>query len=194
MGISEKFKKDTAAFRDGYKPAILSDRDVPYVDLMQKYPYVRPFVSQEPDSTIYFQTQAEKDLYLKRIKHAEEGTPEFEYIIGTTLGFPKRSAKWFADMVQKEQELGDSPPEKDMYDVGIYWAGFSFVSHIDFVDTEIEWMWNTYDHPKAKEHSLFLLCFETGFHEISFGDLKYVRNIQESIKRERGLLDVAIAK
>lgn len=136
--VSERLKNDTQALIDGYKPAIISERGKSYEDLKKRYPYICPFVSAEPDSLIFFQTAEHKDLYLERMRNVEEGSPQFEYILGTTLGFPERSAKWFASIVQKEKELGYLPDEKQLYGVGIYWAGFSFSSNVEFVDQEIE--------------------------------------------------------
>lgn len=183
--ISERLKHDTQALLDGYKPAIISERGKSYEDLKKRYPYICPFVRSEPDSLILFQTNSHKKRYLERMKKVAEGSPEFEYVLGTTLGFPDQSAKWFASMSMEED-----PPEKKWYGVGIYWAGFTFMSHIEYVDQEIQKLWNTYDHPKANENSLFLLAKGKGFTEISYGSMKQVKKIQKEIMLTRNLMPI----
>lgn len=132
------------------------------------------------------------DRYQDRIKNVDEGSSEFEYVVGVTLGFPECSARWFADMTkqQEEQGLEDLTPERKQYGIGVYWAGFTFVSNLRWLNEDIEWMWNTYHHPKAIGNALSLLVKEKGFLEIPFGNLQEVRKIKEEVMKNRGLISV----
>lgn len=184
--LGERLKSDEQALLDGYKPAIASMRGRTYEDLKQLYPYIQSSVN--PESLIFFQNESHKKVYLERTKNVVEGSPEFEYILGITLGFPERSARWFSQIMERKQELGELPPEKALYGIGVYWAGFSFVSHIEYVDEEIQELWNTYDHPKANENSLYVSAIGAGKYEISHGDLEQVRKVQREVMISRNLI------
>lgn len=186
--LGERLKSDVQALIDGYKPAIVSERGKTYENLKQLYPYISSFISFEPESLIFFQTERHKDTYLERIESVTEGSPEFEYILGITLGFPEKSARWFSEIKKRKQELGKLPPEKALYGVGVYWAGFSFSSHIEYIDEEIQELWNTYDHPKANENSLYVSAIGAGKYEVTHSDLEQVRLVQREIMLNRNLI------
>jgi hypothetical protein len=43
----------------------------------------------------------------------------------------------------------DQYPEERQTKIGLNWAGFFFFSHVDFVEQEIQWLFDTYHHEKA---------------------------------------------
>lgn len=80
------------AFLDGYKPAVLLDRDHRYFEQLKHYPHLTPF-DQNLNSYIFFQTVKQKYDYARKMQDVEcdFGSYDFHYHVGMALGFPEKS-------------------------------------------------------------------------------------------------------
>lgn len=84
-----------------------------------------------------------------------------------------------------EDKIGHYPEEERQTKIGVNWAGFFFSSHVDFVEQEIEWLFDTYQHEKAVGLPVSLGTKETDAIEVNYGDLGRVRAIADTIKAIR---------
>lgn len=181
-----KAKREHEAFLEGYKPALVISSSSKYFEEVSKLdcPRITPF-DIGPDSHIFFQTAEQKQEYQRRIKGVEWGTYDFHKIVGETLGFPKKSVKYYASMRVLENEIGHYPDEERRDSVGVEWAGFFFSSHIDFVIQEVKWLFDTYKHEKAVglPVSIWVAGFDTP--DIPYGDFKRMNMIVNKLQEFR---------
>jgi len=177
-----KRKSYGRAFLDGYKPAILVEKDNPNLHLVKGYP------SYEYDEKfmLFFQSEKEREKFVNKVKYVEKDTYEKCCLLGLTLGFPKKSVEFFAKNDQIERETGVLP-NRDV-SIGMEWAGISFATHIDYVEHEARWLWETYQHPKAIENPLFLWTVETSYLEVPYGDFEKLAEARDYIRKKRGLI------
>lgn len=173
-------KRWEEAFLDGYKPAVLQLTTHPTYEQLKKYPNCL-YGSWEPTSRIFFQTQQQLDTYRELMKDVREDSPEFHRIVGLTLGFPRRSVEHFAWMRELEERTGQWPEEEEKKTVGAVWAGFYFSCLLDIADHEIQWLWDTYQHPKADGHPVYFWTPETSYIEIPYGDLDELHRVQDML-------------
>jgi len=178
----KKRKSYGRAFLDGYKPAILIERDNPYL------PFVRGYPSYQYDelNTLFFQNEELRRQYLRKLSGIKKGSYEECCLVGLTLGFPKKSVEFFARNDQIEKETGILP-NRDV-SIGMEWAGICFATHIDYVEHEARWLWDTYKHPKAIENPLYLWTKETSYLEVPYGDFGQLKEASEYIRKKRGLV------
>jgi hypothetical protein len=183
----QKQKRDYEAFLEGYKPALTikptSSKYFTKVAALD-FPRISPF-DIGPDSHIFFQTEEQKEDYQNRIEGIQWGTYDFHLIVGETLGFPKKSVEYFAKVRDLENKLGYSSEEEKMTSIGVTWAGFYFASHIDVVEQEVKWLFDTYQHEKAIGLPVSLWTKETDTIEVGYGDLGRVKAIADTIKAFR---------
>jgi len=184
MAAIKKFKRKGfgEAFLDGYKPAILIERDNPNLHLVNDY----PSYSYDENLILFFQNEELRKQYKSKMKHVEKGSYEEDCLLGLTLGFPKKSVEFFARNFQIEKETGELP-DKDVL-ISMEWAGISFTTHIDYVEHEARWLWDTYKHPKAIENPIYLWTKETSYLEVPYGDFDQLREASEYIRKKRGLV------
>jgi hypothetical protein len=182
----QKQKREHLAFLDGYKPALLTYPSDKLHDtvLATDFPRITPFDKQS-GSHILFQTKQQKEEYQRKIEGVKRGTYDFHIIVGETLGFPKRSVEYYSKMRVLEDRIGHYPEEERQTKIGVNWAGFFFSSHIDFVEQEVQWLFNTYQHEKAIGLPVSLWTRETDAIEVEYGDLVRVRAIADTIKAVR---------
>ena len=169
------------AFLDGYKPAILIERDNPYLHLVRGYPSYQ----YDEWNILFFQNDELRRRFLSLLKGVEKGSYEECCLVGLTLGFPKKSVEFFARNDQIEKETGIFPMKVA---IGMMWAGISFTTHIDYVEHEARWLWDTYKHPKAIENPLYLWTKETSYLEVPYGDFDQLLKACEYIRKKRGLI------
>src|SRR5690606_39618135 len=162
MSSKKKNKRKSygRAFLDGYKPAILIERDHPNLHLLKDYPSY-PY---DEKLILFFQDEKLRNQYLSKVKYVEKDTYEECCLLGLTLGFPKKSVEFFAKNDQVRLKTGVLPNRE--VELGMMWVGFSFSTHIDYVEHEARWLWDTYKHPKAIENPLYLWTKETSYLEV----------------------------
>lgn len=180
--LQSKRKGFWEAFLDGYKPAILIERDHPNLHLLKDYPSY-PY---DEKLILFFQDEKLRNQYLSKVKYVEKDTYEECCLLGLTLGFPKKSVEFFAKNDQVRLKTGVLPNRE--VELGMMWAGFSFSTHIDYVEHEARWLWNTYRHPKAIENPLYLWTKETSYLEVPYGDFGQLEEASEYIRKKRGLV------
>lgn len=184
-------KRYEQAFLDGYKPVTLGFKgklfnELFYPQLIQ-YPHL-PF----DHGYIFFQNDSLKKIYLKRM---EAVTSDYEkhIVLGEMLGFPEKSVKKYAKMRVLEEELGEYPKEiEGKQVVGVEWAGFYFATYLDFIDSEIKWMWEKYRHPKTVNESLYLWAPDIDAVEIYYEDYAALNETVQSIKIKRNLVHITV--
>jgi hypothetical protein len=179
-------KREHFAFLDGYKPALLiSPRNQHFETIVAtNFPHVVPF-DDEAGSHMFFQTEEQKEDYLKRMEGVGLRSYEFNMIVGEVLGFPVRSVEYFSKMRVLEDKIGYYPEEEEQTKVGVAWAGFFFSSHIEFVEQEIHWLFDTYQHEKAVGLPLYLRTLEDGYIEIPYGDFAKLQLVVQAIRERR---------
>jgi hypothetical protein len=186
-------KREHFAFLDGYKPALLiSPRNQLFETVVAShFPRITPF-DDELGSHIFFQTEEQKKDYQKRIKGIELRSYEFNMLVGEVLGFPMKSVEYFSKMRALEDEIGYYSEEESQTKVGVAWAGFFFSSHIDFVEQEIKWLFDTYQHEKAVGLPWYLRTLEDGYIEIPYGNFNILREVVQEIKVFRRQKTIAL--
>jgi hypothetical protein len=179
-------KREHEAFLDGYKPALLISPRSKFFDIVSKtdFPRITPF-DDEDNSHIFFQTEHHKLLYSSQIEGVSLRTYDFHKIVGKTLGFPKESVLYFAKMRDLEEEIGNYPEDERINGVGVIWAGFFFASHLEFVEREVQWLWNTYQHEKAVGQPLYLWTKETDYIVVQYLDFARLKELKEEIQEGR---------
>lgn len=175
------------AFSDGYKPAILLKRTAKFFPKVSGFPFIQPFNSLDPDGCIIFRSENQKEAYQQQIKSVVEDTYQWHYIVGQTLGYPEKSVEWFSHVFADKKKTGKDNGDIALFGVGVVWAGFFFKTNVKYLSEEIQVLWNRYQHPKAVENPLYLRT-DTGYIEISYGDLEHVRRVQRNVMRQRGLV------
>jgi hypothetical protein len=181
-----KPKREHEAFLDGYKPALViypSDKHFDKV-LATDFPRITPF-DKQLSSYIFFQTEEQKQEYQRKIEGVKWGTYEFHKIVGEALGFPKKSVEYYAQMRVLENKMGHYPEEERRDSVGVEWAGFFFSSHMDFVEQEVRWLFDTYQHEKAigLPVSIWVVGFDTP--DIPYGDFERMNMIVNKLQEIR---------
>jgi hypothetical protein len=186
-------KREHFAFLDGYKPALLVEPKHKFFNLIPtNYPHLESYIEQD-DIYIFFQTEELKNEYVKKVEGVSWGTYEFHKIIGEALGFPKKSVEFYARMRVLEDKIGHYPEEEEQTKVGVAWAGFFFSSHLDFVEQEVHWLFNTYQHEKAVGLPLYLRTSEDGYIEIPYGNFEKLNLVVNTIKADRKQKTIATA-
>ena len=127
-------------FLDGYKPAILPEKDKEHHYRLRTFPS-----AYYKNSRIYFQTQLLKERYLQFMLDNEkwllEKGPNYAAahhtrtleILGMTMGYPPTSIKVFP------------VPIKERVQINYY--GLSFVTKAHLVESNIEWLKSEYPVP-----------------------------------------------
>lgn len=185
---NNRIKKDYEAFLDGYKPALLIKNDAKiFSRLVEKYPSVLAYKRKDFDMYLFFQTEKCKKKYLHQNRRYEEDTYEDHYLLGVTLGFPKKSVEFFSELYGGRLSL-EEQQEKERYKVGIRWAGFCFSTHLDLIEQEIDWLWNQYLHPKSENQPLYVWDYEENYLEVPYRNLNKLREVCEYIRKKRGLI------
>lgn len=93
-------KRDYEAFLDGYKPALLIESDAKMFPKLidENFPSVIAYRRKDFDLYLFFQSEENKKKYLALNRGYEEDTYENHYLMGITLGFPKKSVEFFAEL------------------------------------------------------------------------------------------------
>lgn len=187
-------KRYEQAFLDGYKPVVLGWKsklfNEMYYEQLIQYPYINPYEGN-PNGYIFFQNDQLKETYVERMNGAKN---EYEkhMVLGEMLGFPEKSGKKYAEMRVLEDELGEYPEIEGKPAVGVEWAGFYFTTDLDFIESEIKWLWETYQHPKAISESLFLWSRDIDAFKVAYGDYDAVNQSVQFIKTKRNLVPINI--
>jgi hypothetical protein len=180
-----KLKAEYEAFLDGYKPAILIGEDSKNIQELEAYPSILIDRNRDYMSHLFFQTETAKQTYMNAILDIELDSYEDHYLLGMTLGLPEKSVDYFARVQQKK--LGTRAQELQESGVGIIWAGFSFSANVEDLIAEVKWMWQTYQHPAAIEHSLYLCPVGNDMLEVPYGDEARLEEANAEIREIRGL-------
>lgn len=179
----KKIKRDFQALLDGYKPALIMDNDSKYYSLVDHFPKYK----YNEYLTFFFQKDSIKEKFVSKLKTVEKGSYEECYLIGITLGYPKKSVEFFARNDQIEKETGILP-NRDVA-IGMVWAGFRFSTSLKIVEQEAKWMWETYKHPKAIENPMYFWSDQDNTYlTVPYGDYDRLREVREYIMKERGLI------
>jgi hypothetical protein len=138
---------------------------------------------------MFFQNEELKTKYQEQIEGVEKDSYEEHLIVGLTLGFPRRSVEVFAKMREYENKTGETSKEEEEYGVGIHWAGFGVQSHLEIVDQEIRWLWDTYNHPKSIDIPLDLWDKKySSFVKIPYGNFTKLEETIQLFKERRAAL------
>ncbi|MRG29086.1 hypothetical protein [Laceyella tengchongensis] len=187
-------KRYEQAFLDGYKPVTIGWKgklfNEIYYEQLIKYPHINPYEGN-PNGYIFFQNNQLKETYLERMK-AAKNEYEKHIVLGEMLGFPEKSVKKYAEMRVLEDELGEYPEIEGKQAVGVEWAGFYFTTYLDFIESEIQWLWETYQHPKAVNNPLCLWSKDVDAIEILYGDCGAINEAVRFIKEKRNLVPINI--
>ena len=175
--LQSKRKGFGEAFLDGYKPAILIERDHPNLHLLNDYPSY-PF---DEKLILFFQNEGLRKQYESKMEYLEKDTYEECCLLGLTLGFPQKSVEFFARNEQIRLRTGMLSNRG--VSIGMEWAGICFTTHIDYVEHEARWL-----HPKAIENPLYLWTKETSYLEVPYGDFDQLIKTSEYIREKRGLI------
>jgi hypothetical protein len=186
----ERKVHEASAFLAGYKPALNIRPNFKYFDyLLDHYPFI-----DEKDihqNYIFFQTADLKKEFVERTHNVEHHAmnPSYARELGLALGFPKKSVEYFVECLIKEKE---DIPRKVLHRgrIGIWYAGFSFATHIDLLVNEVHWLWNTYDHPFARECLSFVEAGIDAVYRLDYGDEKRLCQLEEHIRNKLGLIPI----
>jgi hypothetical protein len=178
-------KRDFEAFIDGYKSVLIMEHDRQDLQLVEHYPRFQ----NHDDYSYFFHTEEQKQQFVDALDGVERGSYEETCLTGIALGYPRRSVEFFAENNEIEKQTGELPNRE--FSVIVQWAGLWFTSHVDFVHEEIRWLWNTYDHPKAVEHSLCLWAPQVDSFDIPYGDFDKLEQARQYIIQKRGLVPVS---
>lgn len=185
-----KKKRFYDAFLDGYKPAIQFETKSRYFHRVNDLPFPRYQLDEE--LCMFFQTEDQKQTYLKQMKGVDENSFDGIHIMGTTLGFPQKAVEFFAKMRVLESKTGIYPSgEEKMYKIGINWAGFEFSGYLPYLEQDVGWMWKTYNHPKAIENPFYLWTKDDGYIQILYGDANQLKEVHEYIMQKRGQVPIS---
>jgi len=177
------------AFMMGYKPACTcqkgNPRLKPYFDRLVagEYPC---FLMNHLNTYMFFHTEEQKLWFLRKIEGLRYNSPEYIRILGIELGFPKKSVEYFAHLWEQEEK---GVPFKVLHRdaVGVNCSGFVFKTHIDYLVEEVSWIWNTYNLPKEAQCPT-RVGYEESMYYVEYGDYRQLRETQEIIRREIGLV------
>lgn len=181
-------KSEVEAFLDGYKPAILIGENSNHLLKLDAYPSL--LIDRERDymSHLFFQTEEAKNQYLQKILNIEQDSYEDHYLLGITLGLPEKSVDFFAKTRVHKNKTGQTSKESEIYGVGVIWAGFSFAGHLEYLQEEISWLWETYRHPRTEGLPLYLCPEGNEMIPIPHQDQAKLVEGEQQIRQLRGLL------
>ena len=137
---------DVDAFLIGMKPALYGNTGSPTMinnmDKLLSYPYVTKGIDifDGQDFFLFFQNERLKDDFVNQVKNIQPRSPGFHELLGITLGYPPKAAKFYA-RCQENEHLYD-------YSIGIMYGGVRCVSHIDEVIENSSWLWDRYTDDK----------------------------------------------
>ncbi len=133
------------AFLEGRKPAtyvnlgIISRPEL--ISKLMKYPKINEF----GDFWMFFRNDRMKSRYMKQMNGIKPGTPERQYILGITLGYPPKAVDFYTRYF--EWQLREREVAKDWFfthNVAMKYHGIMFVSHVDDLEENARWLWDTY--------------------------------------------------
>jgi hypothetical protein len=110
--------------------------------LKANYPYVsksnkdRNGENEEIEYLFFFQTEAQKENFLKEIEGLWFEDVQFHVVIGQALGFPPLAVQYWVDR-EADEAL-------QQYHVGLYWWGIACAAHMKDVVKNVEWIWEKY--------------------------------------------------
>lgn len=179
-------KRWYSAFLDGYKPATIELRTHESYEQLKIYPHIHPYNSHSEDCCMFFQTEEQKREYITQRALVQEDSYDYHVLVGTTLGFPSKSVTFFADYFTRDDRGEDIRIMK--HKVGIRWAGFYFATHLDMVEGEARWLWDTYRGVKTAGEPLVLVAIGDDNYEVPHLDWNALATAVQKIKKNRGLL------
>ncbi|MBA4602747.1 hypothetical protein [Thermoactinomyces mirandus] len=86
--------------------------------------------------------------------------------------------------------MGEYPGIEKKQVVGVEWAGFYFATYLDFIESEINWMWETYKHPKAVNNPLYLWAPDIEAIEIPYKNDTALKEAVHFIKLKRNQVTI----
>ncbi|SHF07414.1 hypothetical protein SAMN05444392_10762 [Seinonella peptonophila] len=179
-----------SAFLAGYKPALDVRPNFRYFDyLKENYPYIDE--QDKYQNHLFFQTTQQKDEFLTRTEHLDHHAmnPAYARELGLVLGYPQKSVDYFVWYITEETK-GTQESTLEEGKIGIKYAGIDFASHIDLLIEEVQWLWNTYDHPFARECISFVRV-EDDLYRLEYGNEEQLKKIEQYLRKELGLTTVA---
>jgi hypothetical protein len=135
---------DHEMFLFGLKPALYGNGQVqafanPLPQLIS-YPYTRI-----KHFYLFFQSQTQKDQFIKQQEKFPYNSPEFERLLGYALGYPPLAVEYYTQCARL-QKLGNTDQLNDLMArrVALRYAGIRCVSHVDDLEFNIRWLWERY--------------------------------------------------
>ncbi|MBD1373958.1 hypothetical protein IC620_16570 [Hazenella sp. IB182357] len=132
---------DIQAFLAGYKPSFLftPNHDYPHyanseMEQLNKYPSFNVTMNSR-DHLLYTQTIPQRENIKTRLETLSPDTYEYEKIIGEALGFPPGA-------VEVYQKIKLLPVQR----VGINYIGINFVTSVEHLTSDVQWLWSTYNN------------------------------------------------
>lgn len=187
----ERKVHESSAFLAGYKPALSIRPSFRYFDYLKKnYPFIDEQDKQQ--NHLFFQTNDLKELFLSKTEGMLNSgkNPEYARELGIVLGFPKRSVQYFVECLIKENN-GTPLEELNQGKIGVWYAGISFATHIDLFIDEVKWLWDTYDHPFARECLSFVEAGIDSVYRLDYGNEDKLELLEEILRKELDLTPVA---
>lgn len=160
---------DVDAFLLGIKPAYYGNTGCPttmkHMDKLKYYPCVTEGIDiSDNDYFLFFQNDQLKNEFLDKLYDVAPRSPEFHELLGLTIGYPPKAAKFFARCQQDE----------DLYDfsLAIHYAGIRCISHVDNLIENATWLWDQY----IEEEDMRILV-GTRFYPVKRYDTEALENI-----------------
>lgn len=179
-----------SAFLAGYKPALDVRPNFRYFDyLKENYSYIDE--QDKYQNHLFFQTTQQKDEFLSKIENIDHNAmnPDYAKELGIALGYPQQFVDYFVWYIKEEmKKIQESTLESGK--IGIKYAGIDFASHIDLLIDEVHWLWDTYDHPFARECMSFVRANDD-LYRLEYGDKQQLNLLEQHLRKELGLTPVA---
>jgi len=132
------------SFLAGIKPTCFENLDRLAPEIRTRL-FQYPFHQTDENAAIFFQNESLKRSFLQQTQHLDRQSPEYQRVLGQTLGFPPKAAHFYAryyewQLRNRSEALGYFFTHK----VGYRYAGIMCEGHIDDLVENAEWLWDQY--------------------------------------------------
>lgn len=132
------------SFLEGIKPAIyvyneqqLSQDEQAELDT---YPSISVYPPLGDKGVMFFCNEELKESFLQEIRQVDLSSTDASAILGAFLGFPPKAVDFFTNRDYHIRQ------HRATYCIGVNYAGIQFAAHIDDLEDNINWLWDTYEN------------------------------------------------
>lgn len=161
------------AFLKGIKPALFERPN----DKLLQFPYV-----EIGDLLLFFQSVEQKQDFVERSMGLSFGSPGFDRLLGFTLGYPPRAIEYYVKTRHSQSDI----KEWVFREASIHYVGQNFVTSIEDLRENVQWVWDTYSYPE--ELYLSFVRYENGQLVAEMIPVDY-RNHSELEKQTQRMVD-----